>query len=166
MVGREHEAESLCGIGGRILGDILFKVRHSFPALRDVIQQMVQFPGIRGVKGILMQFRSLAFRKEIYSRIVLPQLRKGLSPEIHRDFAGHVAPEPVHSLVQPEPHGIRHRGTHVLVVVIQLRDVRPVILRHRIAQGITDIPVSRLAGLPHGVRRGVVGHPVQYHFES
>ena len=112
-----------------------------------------------------MQFRHLAFSQEISPRIFFSQFRQCLFPEIQRNLASHIAAESVHTLVQPETHRTAHFPAHVVIVIIQFGDIRPVVLGDSISERIPDIPVCRSAGFPHGIRRRMICHPVQYYLE-
>ena len=161
VVRGEHQAERLARHGSGIPGDVGTQVCGAFPSLCDVVQQVVQLPRIRGVERPVVQCGGFALGEQVDAGVLLPQCGQRLLPEVDGYLARHVAAESVDAAVEPETHGGRHCCTHVRVAVVELGDVRPVVLHDGVAQRVTYIPVGRALLDPAGIGRGVVGHPVQ-----
>ena len=162
VVGRE--AEPAAAAAERLLVPV--QIAHEAVgvglALREVVQQVVQFPGIGGGKAGIVQPGLLALGEEVQRpRVFFPECRQNLRPEILRDLIGHVAAESVHAALQPEVHALPHLGAHLGAAVVELGDVGPVVFDDRISLCVTNIPFRGLLRHPRMVRRGVVGHPVQ-----
>ncbi len=114
---------------------------------------MVQFPCVGGVEAGLVQPSLLTLCKEVEpAGIFRPELRENVRPEILRHLKGHIAAESVDSSVQPETHALLHLGPHFLGLVVEFRDVRPVIFNNRVAARVSDVPVGRLLGDPRMIR--------------
>ena len=143
------------GIGGIFIGvplEIGCERVGTGASLRDVVQQVVQFPRICCIESGFVEPRGLALCKEIELAIFIAESRNRLCPEILRHDVGHVAAETVHSPVEPEAHRVLHFATHVGIGVVQFCDVRPVIFDNRVAVFVADVPVGRLALHPWMVR--------------
>ena len=56
-------------------------------------------------------------------------------------------------------HGFEHLLAHGLVVVVQLGDIRPVVLHHQVTQAVAVVPAFVLG--PLTVRCRMVSHPVK-----
>ena len=167
MVSDERKPMAAGWIGSGIPFHIADKAVGSGLPLRDVVQQMVQFPGVGGVEAGLVQPRLLPLGEEVESAgIFRPELREHIGPEILRHLIGHVAAEAVDPPVKPETHALLHLGPHLLGLVVELGDVRPVIFDNRVALRVADVPVGRFPRHPRMIRRGVVGHPVDDDLEA
>ena len=144
---------------GQVVGVLL--------ALGQFIPQMHLAPGIVGVESVLLQRRVLGLGQEEQGvGMRLTEVAEGLLPEIGRHFGGHVAAETVHAAVDPEFHLGFHRVIEGgVVLVVEMGDVSPVVLRGEVAEGIEEIPVP-VFHRPGVVAAGVVGYPVEDHFEA
>ena len=136
-------------------------------ALGDVVQKMVQPPGIGAVKTCIIEPGLLPFSEEEEpAGIFITEFSEHIRPEVLGDLRSHVATKTVYTAVEPEAHATLHRGTHVLVSVIEFGDIRPVILDDSLSLSVAYIPGRILFRHPRMVWRSMVGHPVYDDLES
>ena len=149
------------------LGEVRPQVLHGCLALRYIIHRVVQTPAVVHVErrfGQLIGFVLILGEGE-HVGVGKTQVAHCPVPEIGRHFAGYVATETVNTDgVHPPVHRFEHLVAHILVVVVQFGDVRPVVLHHQVAQTVTVMPAVVLG--PLAVRRRMVGYPVEDHLEA
>ena len=149
------------------LGEVSPYIFYALFALRHFVHHVMQAPAVVHIErtlGQLLRFVFIFGERE-HMRIGLTQVTHRPVPEVGRHFARYVAAETINTdRVHPPVHGFEHRLTHVLVLVVQFGDIRPVVLHHQVAQAVTIVPSFVLC--PLAVRRRMVSHPVEDHFKA
>ena len=167
MVGDEVHTDSLGTDGGVCLGKIIPQVFHTLLALCYLVHDMMQRPAVVHIEGTLGQFIGfvLILRQGEHIRMGQTQVAHRPVPEIGRYLTRYIAAETVNTdAVHPPMHRFEHLGTHVLVVIVQFGDIRPVVLHHQVSEAVTVMPSLMLR--PLAVRSCMVSHPVEDHFEA
>ena len=119
------------------------------PAVVHVERRFGQFVGFVLILG-----------EREHMRVCLMQIGHRPVPEVRRHFARYIAAETVDTdTIHPPMHRFEHLIAHVLVVVVELGNVRPVVLNHQVSEAVAVMPSLVLR--PFAVRSGVVGYPVE-----
>ena len=127
----------------------------------------MQRPSVVHVEGRLGEFLRFVFvlREGEHMRMRQAQVSHRPVPEIGRHFTGYVAAEAVDTDgVHPPVHRFQHFCAHVLVVIVQFGDIRPVVLYHQVSEAVAIVPAFVLR--PLAIRSGVVSYPVEDDLEA
>ena len=141
----------------------------------DLDQQVIERPVISHVERVRLHFGRVGLGQHEHG-FDLIELGARLIPEIDRQCPRHVAAKSVDiGIFQPVAHGVDHAGAHVRLAVIQPDHIGPdflmvvgqvgVMVSFQFAGRIALVPVG-VAGDPDIVPPGVIGHPVEDHFEA
>ena len=167
MVRDEVHTDSLGTNRAVCLGEVGPQVFYRSLSLRDIVHHVMQTPAVVHVEGRLGQLVRfvLIFGQCEHIRMRQAQLAHRVIPEIGRHFAGYVAAETVDSdRVHPPMHRFLHLCAHRLAAVVQLGDIRPVVLNHQVTQAVAIVPALVLG--PLAVRCRVVRYPVEDDFKA
>ena len=162
MVRYEVHADSIILNRSVCLGEVVPQVLHAVSALCHAVDQVVKCPAVVHVERRFAKLHSLVFILSQGEHVgVRPaQFAHRIVPEVGRYLACYVATETVDAdLVHPEVHGFLHGSTHVFVLIVELADVRPIILNHQLAVLVAVVPTCVLR--PFAVRSGMVGNPIK-----
>ena len=167
VVGDEIHPDSFMPDGSVCFSEIIPQVLYGILTLRHTIHQMMQCPAVVHVKSRFGQFICfvLIFGKREHIRMRLTQIRHRPVPEVRRHLSRYVATESVYADgVHPPMHGFKHFITHVLVLIVQFGDIRPVVLYHQVAQAVAVVPAVVLG--PFAIRSCVVSYPIEDDLET
>ena len=137
MVGGEVHADSISTHSGIGFSEVCPEVFHGVLSLRHTVHQVVQLPAVVHIERRLGEFLRLGFilGKGEHIGVVFADVRHRPVPEVGGHLARYVATETVDTdRVHPPAHAAKHLLTHVLVLVVEFGDVRPVVLYHQVTQ--------------------------------